>query len=66
MYKHFICDVTEMDELLEGINEKGNKLMGVTYIGDSQQVLLIIEEGPKSILQSMKEKVGREKVEEEK
>ena len=55
MYKHFICDVTDMDTLLEEINKENLEISAMLYASDSAQVVTVCKEGRKGFLQSLKE-----------
>jgi len=52
-YKSYICDVQELDEYLNEINNSKETIIGCCYASDSQQIVLIVE-GAKDI---MKEKI---------
>lgn len=53
MYKSYICDVPELGETLEEINNLKETIIGCLYCNDSQQAVLIVE-GARDI---MKEKI---------
>jgi hypothetical protein len=52
-YKHYICDVPELGEMLDEINQAKETIVGCCYASDSQQCVLIVE-GAKDL---MKEKI---------
>ena len=65
MYQSYLIEIPDVNEALEEINKAGNKIVSVTHIGDSQQLLLIVEdEERKSVLRSVpRRRTNREEVE---
>jgi hypothetical protein len=52
-YKHYICDVPELPDILEEINQEKETIVGCFYCSDSQQVVILVE-GARDLL---KEKI---------
>lgn len=52
-YKHYVCDVPDLEQILEEINTTKETIVGCFYASDAQQVVLIVE-GARDIL---KEKI---------
>jgi predicted enzyme related to lactoylglutathione lyase len=59
-YSHILLEVPDLDEALQEISDKGSKLVSSTFLGDSQQLLLIVEEPEKTLLKNLMEKKAQE------
>jgi hypothetical protein len=55
-YDHYICEVNELNEALERINEDGDKIVSAFHTSDSSQVVIIVEK--KQDFGTLKEKLG--------
>lgn len=56
VYRHFICEVIDMDEVLQEIEKQNLEITAMLYLSDSQQILCVCKEGKKGFIQQMKEK----------
>jgi len=65
IYKYHICDVPDLGELFQMINEENSEIVEMLYASDSQQVITVTKEGKKGFIQTMKEKAESEPEEEE-
>ena len=64
MYESFLLEVNDLNEALREINELGKKIISVTHISDSAQLLLVVETGGrKSVLKPVRRE--NEEIEEE-
>ena len=63
MLKHFVCDVPDLQEVLDGLTE-GSEIVGLCYASDTGQVVGIVKEA-KSFLKDLKKKVSEGEKEEE-
>ena len=45
MYASILCDVTEVQDMLNQINEDGSEIIQMIYVTDSQQILIVYENG---------------------
>jgi hypothetical protein len=55
-YDHYICEVNELNEALERINEDGDRIVSAVHTSDSAQMVIIVEKKPD--FNSLKEKLG--------
>lgn len=46
MYRNYVCDVPELGDILEEINNSKEKIVGCFYVSDSQQAVIIVEGAP--------------------
>jgi hypothetical protein len=42
-YKHYVCDIPELDECLEEINSSKETIINSFFTSDSNQVVIIVE-----------------------
>lgn len=59
-YSSVLLEVPDLDEALQEINDKGSKIVSSTFLSDSQQLLLIVEEPEKTLLKNLMEKKAQE------
>jgi len=48
MYGSYLIEANEVNKVLAEVNEAGREVVGVCYVSDSQQVLLIVNDKGRS------------------
>ena len=60
-YESFLIETPDISETLEEINKAGQRIVAVTNISNTEQLLLIVEDRERSIFQQ----VGRKRINQE-